>query len=107
MIKRRMNCEGDRATRYPVYEFDGDKFYSCPRRTLTSDTARILSLYRHYESGYLLGSGALGDQSALYCSFMDITAAAFSREESALMEERNKEMQRQAQRSVAVQRLGK
>jgi hypothetical protein len=105
MIKRRMNCEGERESRYPVYEFEGQKFYSCPRKFIAPESGQIFALYRHYQAGYLLGPGALGDQSALYCTYMDIVAGAFGREESARLEEHRKDVERKKTVSAHVQRI--
>ena len=50
----------------------------CPRRTLTDDSRRWLSLYPHYEKGHLFVAGALADQPHLYLDVMSVIAQAIT-----------------------------
>lgn len=51
----------------------------CPRRVVTDDSARWLSLYPHYEKGHLLMRGALSDQPAIFIDAMALIASTIDK----------------------------
>ena len=62
----------------------------CPFKLIDPVIWTYLKFYRHYQNGYLLEGGGIGDQPAWYVDMIDILESELSSIEKEKLDERRK-----------------
>ena len=59
----------------PVFVLDDERYFRCPLKVITRETAEMLRYFKFYQNGYLPVSGGLLDQSAKFVSAIEVIGA--------------------------------
>ncbi len=62
----------------PVFVLDGERYFRCPLRIITRQTAEMLRYFRFYNDGYLPVEGGMLDQSAKFVQAIEIILSEVS-----------------------------
>jgi len=77
---RKAKLDGARHCRekspFPMYEINGEKFYTCPVGHITRESYEALALYSVYKDGFLPEAGGIMDQDNRIMEQMRIIARA-------------------------------
>ena len=74
---------------YPVFDLDGEQFFSCPVKMMTKTTGRMLRMYKFFKDGFLPNCGGVLEQPQRFLDAIQIIDSELSE-----IEEKNRNKNR-------------